>query len=57
MVPLHPRQVIDELHQQDHVHFMLSVWPGFGPETAVYQSLDSIGALFSEHGPVDAVHQ
>ena len=44
----HPRQVIDELHQQDHVHFMLSVWPGFGPETAVYQSLDSIGALFSE---------
>ena len=27
---------------------MLSVWPGFGPETAVYQSLDSIGALFSE---------
>ena len=44
----HPRQVIEELHQQDHVHFMLSVWPGFGPETAVYQSLDSIGALFSE---------
>ena len=24
----HPRQVIEELHQQDHVHFMLSVWPG-----------------------------
>ena len=44
----HPRQVIEGLHQQDHVHFMLSVWPGFGPETAVYQSLDSIGALFSE---------
>lgn len=22
----HPRQVIDELHQQDHVHFMLSVY-------------------------------
>ena len=34
--------------QQHHVHFMLSVWPGFGPETAVYQSLDSIGALFSD---------
>lgn len=44
----HPRQVIDELHNQDHVHFMLSVWPGFGPETAIYQSLDSIGALFDE---------
>lgn len=44
----HPRQVIDELHNQEHVHFMLSVWPGFGPETAIYQSLDSIGALFDE---------
>lgn len=43
-----PRRVIDELHQQDHVHFMLSVWPGFGPKTAVYHSLDSIGALFNE---------
>ncbi|NDV66963.1 TIM-barrel domain-containing protein [Bacteroides sp. 224] len=43
-----PRQVIDELHQQYNVHFMLSVWPGFGPKTAVYQSLDSIGALFDE---------
>lgn len=44
----HPRQVIDELHNQEHIHFMLSVWPGFGPETAIYQSLDSIGALFDE---------
>lgn len=44
----HPRQVIDELHNQKHVHFMLSVWPGFGPETTIYQSLDSIGALFDE---------
>lgn len=44
----HPRQVIDELHDQEHIHFMLSVWPGFGPETAIYQSLDSIGALFDE---------
>lgn len=44
----HPRQVIDELHNQEHIHFMLSVWPGFGPETTIYQSLDSIGALFDE---------
>lgn len=44
----HPRQVIEELHNQDHVHFMLSVWPGFGPKTAIYQSLDSVGALFDE---------
>lgn len=42
------KQVIEELHDQDHVHFMLSVWPGFGPETAIYHSLDSIGALFDE---------
>lgn len=43
-----PKQVIDALHHQDHVHFMLSVWPGFGPQTAIYQALDSVNALFDE---------
>ena len=36
------------IRDRDNVHFMLSVWPGFGPETSVYHSLDSIGALFDE---------
>lgn len=43
-----PKQVIEELHRQSHVHFMLSVWPGFGSETEVYHALDSVGALFDE---------
>lgn len=44
----HPKQVIEELHTQDHVRLMLSVWPGFGPKTEIYQALDSINALFAE---------
>ena len=43
-----PQQVIADLHTQDHVRFMLSVWPGFGPKTEIYQALDSIHALFDE---------
>lgn len=41
-------EVIDSLHSFYNVHFMLSVWPGFGPETEIYSDLDSIGALFDE---------
>lgn len=43
-----PDEVIRRLHEQEHVHFMLSVWPGFGPATDVYRELDSIHALFNE---------
>lgn len=43
-----PERAIRRLHSVYNVHFMLSVWPGFGPKTRVYHSLDSIGALFDE---------
>ena len=43
-----PKKTIAELHNDYNLHFMISVWPGFGPATAIYQSLDSIGALFDE---------
>ena len=41
-----PKLVIEELHSKQHVRLMLSVWPGFGPKTDIYHSLDSIDALF-----------
>ena len=44
----YPKQVIEKLHNKDHAHLMLSVWSGFGEETARYESLDSIDALSDE---------
>ena len=44
----HPQEAIRRLHDQYHVKLMVSVWPGFGKETAVYHALDSVGALFDE---------
>ena len=41
-------ETIKRLHEKYNVHFMLSVWPGFGPKTDIYRDLDSIGALFDE---------
>ncbi|SHF00522.1 alpha-D-xyloside xylohydrolase [Mariniphaga anaerophila] len=43
-----PEAVINRLHNRYNVHFMLSVWPGFGPKTKVYAELDSVNALFNE---------
>lgn len=43
-----PAGNIAVLHNDYNVHVMLSVWPGFGPETEIYHALDSIGALFDE---------
>ena len=43
-----PEKAIDRLHSLYNVHLMLSVWPGFGPETEVYHALDSAGVLFDE---------
>lgn len=39
---------IRALHEEGNVNFMLSVWPGFGPETEICHELDSAGALFDE---------
>ncbi|WP_418992069.1 TIM-barrel domain-containing protein [Alistipes sp.] len=43
-----PAARIARLHERYGVRLMLSVWPGFGPETAVYRELDEAGALFDE---------
>lgn len=41
-----PQAMVDEVHE-NHAHLMISVWPSFGPATAQYRELDSIGALIS----------
>ena len=43
----HPKERIDNLHQMN-VKVALSVWPGVGADTKIYQSMDSIHALFDE---------
>ncbi|MDE5695699.1 MAG: glycosyl hydrolase family 31, partial [Alistipes sp.] len=43
-----PAARIDRLHRHYGVRLMLSVWPGFGPQTAVYRELEQAGALFDE---------
>lgn len=39
---------IARLHGEYGVRLMLSVWPGFGPATAVYRDLERAEALFDE---------
>ena len=39
------RRMIDEVHRQ-HAHFMISIWASFGPNTLLYQELDSLGLLY-----------
>lgn len=39
---------IEKLQNNYHVKYMISVWPGFGPQTAVYKELEQAGALFDE---------
>lgn len=41
-----PKEVIDELHNKYNVKLTLSVWPGVGPKTKIYQAMDSAKALF-----------
>lgn len=43
-----PEQAIARLHRLYGVRLMLSVWPGFGPDTEVFRELDAAGALFDE---------
>jgi alpha-D-xyloside xylohydrolase len=41
-----PKQMMDSVHALN-AHMIISVWPSFGPATAIHQSMDKIGALFS----------
>ncbi|NLO70365.1 MAG: DUF5110 domain-containing protein [Porphyromonadaceae bacterium] len=39
---------IKNLQDKYHVNYMISVWPGFGAETKIYEDLKKAGALFDE---------
>lgn len=41
----HPEQMIKMIHDM-HFHIMISIWPGLGPNTAVYKEMDKHGYLF-----------
>lgn len=43
-----PQAMVRSLHERYGVRLLVSVWPGFGPETAVYRDLEAAGALFNE---------
>jgi alpha-D-xyloside xylohydrolase len=40
-----PEQMIKLIHDMNY-HIMISIWPGLGPNTAVYQEMDKHGYLF-----------
>ena len=41
-----PQKVIEDLHKKYHVKLTLSVWPGFGKSTKIYQEMDSANVLY-----------
>jgi alpha-D-xyloside xylohydrolase len=44
------RQMIAELHQKDHVHFMAVIWGKFDPDTPHGKELNDAGCLYPTHG-------
>lgn len=42
-----PERIAD-LHKSGNVNLMLSVWPGFGPETDIYKEMETVSGLFDE---------
>jgi alpha-D-xyloside xylohydrolase len=43
-------QMIADLHQKDHLHFMAVIWGKFDPQTSHGKELASAGCLYPEHG-------
>jgi len=41
-----PSSVIEELHDDLNMHFMVSIWPAVGPDTAVFKALEQRGHLY-----------
>jgi alpha-D-xyloside xylohydrolase len=41
----HPKAMIDSLHKM-HFHFMISIWPALGPNTAIYTDMNKHGFLY-----------
>jgi alpha-D-xyloside xylohydrolase len=44
-----PKEMIDQIHK-NNFHIMISVWPGLGPNTAVYKEMQKRGYLYSPVG-------
>jgi alpha-D-xyloside xylohydrolase len=44
-----PAEMVDILHRENY-HFMVSIWCGFGPNTAVYQDMEKRGFLYPPVG-------
>ena len=44
-----PKEMIDIIHKQNF-HIMISVWPGLGPNTAVYKDMQQRGFLYRPVG-------
>ncbi|TPG15881.1 DUF5110 domain-containing protein [Sphingomonas koreensis] len=42
----HPDEMIEHVHRQG-VHIIASVWPAFGPKTAIYRDMAAAGRLFA----------
>ena len=40
-----PKEMIEKIHK-DHAHIMISVWPSFGVNTAIYKELKRKGLLY-----------
>ena len=45
-----PKAMVDELHDRDHLHFMVVVWPKFNPDTHHAKELAAVGGLFPAAG-------
>jgi len=41
-----PKAMVDHVHAKD-VHIIASVWPAFGPATAIYREMEAAGFLFA----------
>ncbi len=44
-----PKEMIDSLHQM-HFHFMISIWPALGPNTAIYKDMEKRSFLYPPVG-------
>jgi alpha-D-xyloside xylohydrolase len=45
----HPGEMVKRLHDL-HYHLMISIWPGLGPETAIYKEMAQRGFLYAPVG-------
>jgi alpha-D-xyloside xylohydrolase len=44
-----PEEMVSRLHDLEY-HLMISIWPGLGPDTAIYKEMDTRGFLYPAVG-------